>query len=96
MKKNILGYCLLLVAVLLASCSKKNNYENVLPKDAAMVVSVNLVSMAEKSGLSGDKGAPVVARLNEALKAGVKEKVSLCDSIHRNDRYGASGSWTLV
>ena len=45
MKKNILGYCLLLVAVLLASCSKKNNYENVLPKDAAMVVSVDLVSM---------------------------------------------------
>ena len=31
-----------------------NNYENVLPKDAAMVVSVDLVSMAEKSGLSGD------------------------------------------
>ena len=32
MKKNILGYCLLLVAVLLASCSKKNNYTRVRDK----------------------------------------------------------------
>ena len=84
MKKNILGYCLLLVAVLLASCSKKNNYENVLPKDAAMVVSVDLVSMAEKSGLSGDEGAPVVARLNEALKSGAEGAGELIDKITKD------------
>ena len=49
-----------------------------------MVVSVNLVSMAEKSGLSGDKGAPVVARLNEALKSGAEGVGELIDKITKD------------
>ena len=50
MNRNVLIGCLLATVMLLASCSKKNVYENVLPKDAAVVVSVDLVSMADKSG----------------------------------------------
>ena len=70
MNRNVLIGCLLATVMLLASCSKKNVYENVLPKDAAVVVSVDLVSMADRSGLSCDTGAPVVARLSNALKSG--------------------------
>ena len=62
MYRNVLIGCLLATVMLLASCSKKNVYENVLPKDAAVEVSVDLVSMDDKSGLSRDKGAQEVAR----------------------------------
>ena len=77
MNRNVLVSCLLVTVMLLASCSKKNDYEKVLPKDAAVVMSVDLVSMADKSGLSGDEGAPVVARLSNALKSGAEELANL-------------------
>lgn len=39
MNRNVLVSCLLVTVMLLASCSKKNDYEKVLPKDAAVVMS---------------------------------------------------------
>lgn len=84
MKRNILGGCLFLVILLLASCSNKKNYENVLPKDAAMVVSVDLASVASKSGLSGENGKATVARLSEALKSGLDGSGELIDRITEN------------
>lgn len=84
MNRNVLIGCLLATVMLLASCSKKNVYENVLPKDAAVVVSVDLVSMADKSGLSSDKGAPVVARLSNALKSGAEGAGELIDKVTKD------------
>lgn len=84
MNRNVLVSCLLVTVMLLASCSKKNDYEKVLPKDAAVVMSVDLVSMADKSGLSGDEGAPVVARLSNALKSGAEGAGELIDKVTKD------------
>lgn len=44
--------------LLMASCSSKSEYANAIPKDAAMVMSFDFKTMAEKSGINvkGRKG----------------------------------------
>jgi hexokinase len=53
MRKTIWGFALLVVMALLASCSESSEYTNAIPKDAAMVVSLDFKSMAQKSGING-------------------------------------------
>lgn len=72
MKKTILGLALLAVIVLLASCSPKSEYTNAIPKDAALVMSFDFKTMAEKSGINGKEGEKVVAKLTDALKSGLE------------------------
>ena len=57
---------------LLASCSSKSEYTHVLPKDAALVMSFDFKTMAEKSGISGQGGEKVIAKLTDALKSGLE------------------------
>lgn len=48
--KTIKSFIIILFATLvLASCSKDNGYQNVIPVDAPLVTSVNMASIAEKS-----------------------------------------------
>ena len=84
MKWNVWAGCLAMALLMLASCSDKDNYESALPKDAALVVSVNPVSVAEKSGLAGEEGAVAVQRLGEALKSGMQGSEQLIDKILKN------------
>lgn len=49
-KKWMAGCWMMLLVGIMASCASGDNYESALPKDAALVVSVNLASMAEKAG----------------------------------------------
>lgn len=73
MRKTTWKSALLAIAVvLMASCSPRSEYVNVLPKDAAMVVSVDLKTMADKSGINGKEGEQVVAKLKDALKSGLE------------------------
>lgn len=85
MKKTILGVALLVVVSLLASCSESNEYVNAIPKDAAMVVSLDLKSMAQKSGINGKEGERVVAKLTDALKSGLEgEAYATAEKIVKN------------
>lgn len=72
MRKSIWGFALLAVVTFLASCSPQSEYINAIPKDAAMVMSFDFRTMAEKSGISGKGGEKVVAKLTDALKSGLE------------------------
>lgn len=65
----------------LVSCKSGDEYEAALPKDAALVVSVNAASIVEKSGLSGKEGEALVQRLGDALKSGMQGSEPLVDKI---------------
>ena len=52
--KKISSFIILLVALLLTSCSN-DDYRNVIPSDASIVVGVNLGSLAEKSDIEHSK-----------------------------------------
>ena len=56
----------------MASCSSESEYANAIPKDAAMVMSFDFKTMAEKSGINGKGGEKVVAKLTDALKSGLE------------------------
>ncbi len=58
---------LLAIVVLWASCSSQSEYANVIPKDASMVMSLDLESMGGKSGLSADEAEKLVSRLTDNL-----------------------------
>jgi len=72
MRKSILGFTLLAVVMLLASCSPKSEYANAIPKDAAMVMSFDFKAMADKSGINGKEGEKIVTKLTDALKSGLE------------------------
>lgn len=72
MKKTIWGFALPVIVMLLASCSQKSEYTNAIPKDAALVMSFDLKTMAEKSGINGKEGEKAVAKLTDALKSGLE------------------------
>lgn len=52
--KKLSSFIILLVALLLTSCSN-DDYRNVIPSDASIVVGVNLGSLAEKSDIEHSK-----------------------------------------
>lgn len=59
---------LALLIVTLAACSKKTDYKNMIPVDATAVVSLNLESLTNKSGLN-DRETKL--KLIDALKSGL-------------------------
>ena len=56
MRKGIWGFALVAIVLLMASCSSESEYANAIPKDAAMVMSFDFKTMAEKSGINGKGG----------------------------------------
>ena len=76
MRKGIWGFALVAIMLLMASCSSKSEYANAIPKDAAMVMSFDFKTMAEKSGINGKGGEKVVDKLTDALKSGLEVEAS--------------------
>ena len=68
--------------LLLASCSPKTEYTHALPKNASMVVALELDDMAQKAGLNGQGGEVVVKKLKSLLKGGLQgEAAQLAERI---------------
>ena len=66
----------------LASCSPKTEYTHALPKNASMVVALELDEMAQKAGLNGEEGEVVVNKLKSLLKGGLQgEAAQLAERI---------------
>lgn len=91
MKKTNLFFSLsMLVALmmLVASCSKSVEYTNVIPADASMVVSLDVKSLAQKSGVKDDSRDKVI----DAFKNGLDgETFSQVEKIMKNpDETGLS------
>lgn len=68
--------------LLLASCSPKTEYTNALPKNASMVVALELDEMAQKAGLNGAEGEGAVNKLKALIKGGLQgEAAQLAERI---------------
>ena len=76
--------CWTMLVGMMVSCTGGNEYESALPEDAALVISVNPVSIVDKSGLSGETGKNAVQRLGDALKSGMQGSGQLIDKIIEN------------
>lgn len=69
-KKMVSRLSALALLVLMAACSKQSDYTNVIPADASAVASINLKSLADKSGLKEKENEVAMQKIIEALKSG--------------------------
>jgi len=82
MIKKLLKTTLVVSLLLLASCSPKTEYTHALPKNASVVVAMELDEMARKAGLNESGGEKVVMKLKTLLKGGLQgEAAQLADRI---------------
>lgn len=72
MSKKIFNNLLLIGILFLASCSPKTEYTHALPKNASIVVGMELDHMANKAGLNGSEGEKVVKKLKALMKGGLQ------------------------
>ncbi len=72
MSKKIFNNLLLIGILFLASCSPKTEYTHALPKNASIVVGMELDQMANKAGLNGSEGERVVKKLKTLMKGGLQ------------------------
>ena len=79
--KRILGV-LVIVALFLGGCADNDDYANALPNDAAAVVVLDLNSLAEKSGLSGEENPAMKNRIVNLLKSGLSGADDLINRIY--------------
>ena len=72
MSKKILKSILFIGILFLASCSPKTEYTHALPKNASIVVGMELDQMANKAGLNGSEGEKVIKKLKTLMKGGLQ------------------------
>ena len=72
MIKKLLKGSVVAVMLFLAACSPKSEYTNAIPKNASVVVSMELDEMAKKAGFEGESGESVSRKLKALLKGGLQ------------------------
>ena len=72
MMKKLMRTVALVGLMFLVACSPKTEYTHALPKDASVVVAMDLDEMAQKSGLASTEGQTVVNKLKGFLKGGLQ------------------------
>ena len=72
MIKKLIRATALVGLMFLAACSSKTEYTHALPKDASVVVALELDEMAHKAGLDSPDGKPVLNKLKGFLKGGLQ------------------------
>ena len=82
MMKNLIKAGFLAALLAFSACSPKTEYTNALPKNASMVVAMELDEMAEKAGLNGSSGEKAVEKLESLIKGGLQgEAAKLAERI---------------
>ena len=82
MMKKLMKTGFLAALLALSACSPKTEYTNALPKNASMVVAMELDEMAGKSGLNGTSGEKAVEKLKSLIKGGLQgEAAQLAERI---------------
>lgn len=80
--KDFIKIGFLSTLLFLASCSPKTEYTHALPKNASVIVAMELDDMAQKAGLNGQGGEVVVNKLKSLLKGGLQgEAAQLAERI---------------
>lgn len=72
MIKKLLRTTFFASLLLLAACTPKTEYTHAIPKNASMVVGMELDNMATKAGLNGTSGEKAVAKLKALVKGGLQ------------------------
>ena len=73
---------MLAALLLLAACSPQTEYTHAIPKNASVVMGMELDEMATKAGLNGATGEKVVAKLKTLVKGGLQgDAVQLAERI---------------
>ena len=72
MIKKLMRAVALAGLMFLAACSPKTEYTHALPKDASVVVALDLDEMVQKSGLASAEGQTVANKLKGFLKGGLQ------------------------
>ena len=72
MIKKLLRTSMLAALLLLAACSPQTEYTHAIPKNASVVMAMELDEMATKAGLNGATGEKVVAKLKTLVKGGLQ------------------------
>ena len=81
-RRNLIKVGLLSTLLFLAACSPKTEYTNALPKNASMVVAMELDEMADKAGLNGSSGGKAIDKLKSLIKGGLQgEAAQLAERI---------------
>lgn len=82
MVKHVWNYVLLAVLVLLAACSEKKEYARVIPQDASVVGSFQLVSLVQKSGLAESMNQAALDKMKKNVIQGLSgEEAKLLEDI---------------
>ena len=82
MIKNLWKAGMLASLLYLAACSPKTEYIHALPKNASVVVAMELDEMAGKAGLNGTSGEQAVSKLKTLVKGGLQgEAAQLAERI---------------
>ena len=71
MVKHVWNYALLVVLVLLAACSEKNEYTRVIPQDASVVGSFQVSSLVQKSGLTESVDKATIDKMKKNVTQGL-------------------------
>lgn len=72
MIKKIFKLSVLSVLLVFAACTPKTEYTHALPKNASIVIGMELDQMANKAGLNGSEGEKVVNKLKALMKGGLQ------------------------
>lgn len=73
---------ILVLAFIMSACDKGSDYRNAIPSRSAAVVAVDLNSMSEKMGLSGEKvDKPLLDKLENMVKSGLTGSDALIEKI---------------
>ena len=72
MIKKLFKLSLVSVLLALAACSPQTEYTHAIPKNASVVMGMELDEMATKAGLNGVTGEKVVAKLKTLVKGGLQ------------------------
>lgn len=66
----------LLLIFAFSSCSKKTEYTHAIPSDVTTVASIDVKSIAEKSGINDEENSTLKQHLTDALKNGLNEETT--------------------
>lgn len=85
MVKHVWNYALLVVLVLLAACSEKNEYTRVIPQDASVVGSFQVSSLVQKSGLTESVDKATLDKMKKNVTQGLAaEEAKVLEDILNN------------
>lgn len=72
MIKKLLSVVMTVGLILLAACSPKTEYTHAIPKNASIVVGMELDEMARKAGLDGTTADKAIEKLKALIKGGLQ------------------------